>query len=97
MMKFLKSFFLTLRERFSKVRSSHGLNATISDSEKLARYIFSTRHFKRQPARVKAEAYMRNRGEARFDLGNELFANPNPRWRDYGAMASSYLALPNEL
>src|SRR6266568_4917002 len=63
MMKFLKSFFLTLKERFSKVQSPHTLKAAIGDHEKLARYIFSTRHFSRQPPRVKAEAYMPNRGE----------------------------------
>lgn len=63
MMKSLKSFFLTLRERFSKVRSPHNLKATVEENEKLARYIFSTRHFVRQPPRVKAEAYMPTRGE----------------------------------
>jgi hypothetical protein len=61
-MKFLKSFFLTLRERFSKAQS-HNLKATVDDNEKLARYIFSTRHFSRQPTRVKMEAYMPSRGE----------------------------------
>ena len=63
MMRFLKSFFLTLRERFSKVQSAHDSKAAIGDDEKLTRYIFSTRHFSRQSPRVKAEAYMPNRGE----------------------------------
>jgi hypothetical protein len=63
MMKFLKSFFLTLRGRFSKIQSPHNLQSVVGDNEKLARYIFSTRHFIRQPPRVKAEAYMPSRGE----------------------------------
>jgi hypothetical protein len=63
MMKFLKSFFLTLRERFSKTQSPHNLKATVDDNEKLARYIFSASHFSRKASRVKAEAYMPSRGE----------------------------------
>jgi hypothetical protein len=84
MKKFLKSFFLTLRERFSKVQSPHNLKATVDDNEKLARYIFSTRHFSREPPRVKTEAYMPSRGEvsvfridrleqaAIWEIGNEV-------------------------
>lgn len=63
MMKFLKSFFLTLRERFSRTQSPHNLKRTVDDSEKLARYIFSAGHFSRRASRVKAEAYMPSRGE----------------------------------
>jgi hypothetical protein len=62
-MKFLRSFFLTLRERFSKTQSPHNLKATIDDNENLARFIFSRKHFSRQQQRVKAEAYMPSRGE----------------------------------
>lgn len=62
MMKFLKSFFLTFRERFSKVPSPHSLKAAVGDNENLTRYIFSRSHFSRQPPRVKAEAYMPSRG-----------------------------------
>ena len=63
MIKFLKSFFLTLRERFSKVQSPHDPKTAIGDDEKLARYIFSARHFSREKLRVKAEAFMPSRGE----------------------------------
>ena len=63
MIKFLKSFFLTLRERFSKVQSPHNTETAIGDDEKLARYIFSARHFSREKLRVKAEAFMPSRGE----------------------------------
>ncbi|HLA11413.1 MAG TPA: hypothetical protein VJ023_12575 [Pyrinomonadaceae bacterium] len=62
MMKFLKSFFLTLRERFSKVQSPHDHKAAVGDNEKLTRYIFSNRYFSRQPPRVKTEAYMPSYG-----------------------------------
>lgn len=61
-MKFLTSFFLTLRGLFSKAQSPDP-NKNIGDDEKLARYIFSARHFSRQKQRVKAEAYMPSRGE----------------------------------
>ena len=63
MIRFLKSFFLTLRERFFKIQSSHDPKAAIGDDEKLARYIFSARHFSREKLRVKAEAFMPSRGE----------------------------------
>jgi hypothetical protein len=62
MMRFLKSFFLTLRERFSKSKTSSAAHI-IGASEILSRYIFSTRYFSRNPPRVKAEAYMPSRGE----------------------------------
>jgi len=62
-MKFQKSFFLTLRERFSKTQSPPNLKATVDDKENLARYIFSASHFSRKASRVKAEAYMPSRGE----------------------------------
>jgi hypothetical protein len=63
MMKFLKSFFLTLKEWFSKRQIPHHPAVAVTDNEQLARYIFSKSHFSRQSNRVKAEAYMPNRGQ----------------------------------
>jgi hypothetical protein len=62
MMRFLKSFFLTLRERFSKSKTPSTADI-VGANEILSRYIFSTRYFSRSPLRVKAEAYMPSRGE----------------------------------
>ena len=61
-MRFLKSFFLTLRERFSKGKTASAAH-TVGANEILSRYIFSTRYFSRHTLRVKAEAYMPSRGE----------------------------------
>ncbi|HUE81822.1 MAG TPA: hypothetical protein VMM84_06880 [Pyrinomonadaceae bacterium] len=62
-MKFLKSFFLTLKGWLSKRQIPHSPVVAVSDNEQLARYIFSKSHFSRQSNRVKAEAYMPNRGQ----------------------------------
>ena len=72
MIKFLKSFFLTLKGRFSKLQSPHSLKASISEEEKVARYIFSRSHFSRKSLRVKAEAYMPNGGEVSVFRTNGL-------------------------
>lgn len=61
MMRSLRSFFLTLRGLFSKRGGS--LDVIVGPNENLSRFIFSSRHFGRQPPRVKAEAYMPHRGE----------------------------------
>ncbi|CAN5461569.1 hypothetical protein BH20ACI3_BH20ACI3_34890 [soil metagenome] len=61
MMRFLKWFFLTLREWFLKPATHR--SAIIVANETLSRFIFSTRHFGRQPLRVKADAYMPSQGQ----------------------------------
>jgi len=61
MMRFLRSFFLTLKEWFLKPETPPG--AIIGANENLSRFIFSTKHFSRQPLRVKAEAYMPSQGQ----------------------------------
>ena len=61
MMRFLRSFFLTLGELFS--RRGTQLDHFVGTNETLSRFIFSTRHFSGQPPRVKAEAYMPSQGE----------------------------------
>ena len=61
MMRFLKWFFLTLKEWFLKPDTHPG--TIIGANENLSRFIFSTRYFSRQALRVKAEAYMPKEGE----------------------------------
>jgi hypothetical protein len=61
MMRFLRSFFLTLKEWFLKPETHVG--AIVEANETLSRFIFTTRHFRRQPLRVKAEAYMPREGQ----------------------------------
>ena len=63
MIKFLRSFFHTLRERLSKGRPLRRRIGVVGKNENLSRYIFSTRHFSRHLNRIKGEAYMPNRGE----------------------------------
>ncbi|MBA3571956.1 MAG: hypothetical protein H0W34_08300 [Pyrinomonadaceae bacterium] len=60
-MRFLKWFFLTLKEWFLKPDTHPG--TIIGANENLSRFIFSTRYFSRQALRVKAEAYMPKEGE----------------------------------
>lgn len=61
MLRFLRLFFLTLRESFSKRGSS--LPSLIAANETVSRFILSRRHFSLQPPRIKAEAYMPRQGE----------------------------------
>ena len=63
MMRFLRSFLLTLRERFFRLGTGTPSSDFVGANENLSRYIFSTRHLSRQPPRVKPEAYMPSRGE----------------------------------
>jgi hypothetical protein len=44
-------------------RGGTQLDFFVGTNETLSRFIFSTRHFSRQPPRVKAEAFMPNQGE----------------------------------
>lgn len=60
-MKFLKSFFFTLREFFRKRDTS--LGSEIRNNETLSRYVFSRSHFSPQTARVKYNAFMPRQGE----------------------------------
>lgn len=60
-MRFLKSFFLTLRGWFLKPDTHPG--PIVGANENLSRFIFSTSHFSRKALRVKAEAYMPSSGE----------------------------------
>lgn len=74
MMKFLRSFFLTLKGWLFKGETR--LGAVVNGNENLSHFIFSKREFSRQPRRVKAEAYMPRKGEVsvfRIDgLGDSL-------------------------
>lgn len=77
MMRFLKSFYRTLRGWFSK--SGTHLDPAVHPNENLTRFILSRRHFSQQQLRVKAEAFMPYEGEVsvfRVDgLGNpEIWA-----------------------
>jgi len=72
MMKFLKSFFLTLKGWFSKVESRHRPTVAVGENENLARYIFSKSHFSRQSHHVKSEAYMPSRGQVSVFRIDEL-------------------------
>lgn len=62
-MKFLRSFFLTLRGLFLRVESPHRPAQSVGKDENLSRFVFSKSHFSRESRRVKMEAYMPSRGQ----------------------------------
>lgn len=61
MMRFLKSFFLILRELFRKRHS--GLETEVGNDESLSHFIFSSTWFSPNTARVKYNAFMPRQGE----------------------------------
>jgi hypothetical protein len=61
MMKFLRSFYLTLKELLARHQASSVVN--VREDEPLSRFIFSQRHLSKNPPRVKAEAFMPRKGE----------------------------------
>jgi hypothetical protein len=61
MMRFLKSFFLILRESFRKADS--GVETEVGNDENLSHFIFSRTWFSPNTARVKYNAFMPRKGE----------------------------------
>jgi hypothetical protein len=61
MMKFLRSFYLTLKELLARHQTSSVVD--VREDEPLSRFIFSRRHLSKNPPRVKAEAFMPRKGE----------------------------------